>query len=72
MKVKSLSIVVTLAVLFSCTATHNQSETVSSPEGKNSIQFELLNGVPYYSVSNNGKAVINPSRMGFVFSGDDT
>lgn len=72
MKVKSLLILVTVAFLFSCTATQNQSETVSSPEGKNSIQFELVNGVPYYSVSNNGKAVINPSKMGFVFSDDDT
>ncbi len=40
---------------------------VSSPDGKNVIGFELLDGQPTYAVSRSGKAILDPSAMGFVF-----
>ncbi len=43
---------------------------VSSPDGKNVLQFGLLDGAPYYSLSRSGQPVILPSRLGFTFLRD--
>ncbi len=43
---------------------------VSSPDGKNVVTFGLIDGVPYYAVNRQGKALINPSRLGFTFVSD--
>ena len=39
---------------------------LKSPDGRMEACFELKDGVPYYSLSRDGKAVILPSRMGFT------
>ena len=39
---------------------------LKSPDGRMEARFELKDGVPYYSLSRDGKAVILPSRMGFT------
>ena len=38
-----------------------------SPDGKNSILFELVDGFPEYRVLHDGVAVIDSSPMGFIF-----
>lgn len=46
----------------------NENILVKSPDGKNIITFALdTAGTPTYSVTHNGKGVINPSLMGFDF-----
>ena len=41
--------------------------TVESPDGRNTIQFDLADGYPEYQVSHGKVSVIEPSPMGFVF-----
>lgn len=43
-----------------------EAQKVSSPGNINSVQFELKDGVPYYSVSRLGSPVIESSKMGFT------
>ncbi|HUU52758.1 MAG TPA: glycoside hydrolase family 97 protein [Candidatus Heimdallarchaeota archaeon] len=38
---------------------------VASPNGKVSVLFELLEGVPHYSVAYSGVGIIDPSSLGF-------
>lgn len=38
---------------------------VASPDGRNVVQFALLDGAPYYSITHAGRPVIAPSRLGF-------
>lgn len=40
-------------------------ESVKSPDGKLEARFELRGGVPYYSLSREGKEVVKASKMGF-------
>jgi alpha-glucosidase len=46
--------------------------TVSSPDGKNVVQFMVVDGKPLYSVSRSGEDIINTSRMGFTFKGENS
>ncbi len=64
---RNFSLLLLAVFLLNCT-TKQKAESVSSPDGKNTIQFELVEGVPFYSVQHGEKQVINPSKMGFVFS----
>lgn len=57
-------------ILISCSY-QPESEIVTSPDGKNTVQFELVDGIPFYNVKHADKNVINPSKMGFVFKGND-
>ena len=44
---------------------------ISSPDGKNIIQFMIVDGKPMYQVSRGGEDIIEPSRMGFAFKGEN-
>lgn len=57
--------------LFSGCAEKITKSEISSPGNINTIQFELLEGVPYYSVRHGEKNVVNPSKLGIVFSEND-
>ena len=71
MKIKIIMGFVLAAVLFAaCSEKITQTE-ISSPEKKNTIRFELVDGVPYYSVKHGDADVINPSKMGFVFKNQE-
>ena len=67
-KMKNLIFFLAGIFLFISCAQKNENANVFSPEGKNTIQFELMDGVPYYSVKHEEKLILNPSKMGFVFS----
>lgn len=43
---------------------------IASPDGKNIVQFILKEGEPMYKVMRSGEDVIDPSRMGFTFKGE--
>lgn len=40
-------------------------ETLTSPEGRLTLTFEVTEGVPRYALDFEGRAVIRPSRLGF-------
>ncbi|QDV78821.1 glycoside hydrolase family 97 protein [Botrimarina mediterranea] len=43
--------------------------TVTSPDGKNAIEFSLEAGAPTYTVSRNGETLITPSQLGLELKG---
>ena len=49
----------------------NAQEKLQSPDGKLELQFEVKDGVPYYSLDRNGKPVVLPSKMGFTLEWRD-
>lgn len=48
-----------------------KSYELASPEGKNKIQFELVNNAPKYAVSHGKTVVITPSDMGFLLKNNE-
>ena len=48
-----------------------EPSVLRSPDGKLMVSFELIDGVPYYSLSREGKLVVLPSRMGFTLEWRD-
>ena len=46
--------------------------SLTSPDGKNVIQFILTDSKPMYKVSRSGEDIIKPSRMGFTFKGENS
>ena len=52
---------------------HSMKDAVSlqSPDGQLELQFAVINGVPTYTLNRNGKAVVLPSRMGFILEWRD-
>lgn len=72
MKKLQFFFLVALTVLFvSCAVESNEKISVSSPDGVNKIEFVLEKGVPKYTVNHGEKAVVNPSKLGFIFNGGD-
>jgi alpha-glucosidase len=71
-KLQFLSLVLGSILFVNCTADKNKTASVASPDGKNSIQFEIIDGVPLYSVNHAETSVVNPSKLGFVFKDGDT
>lgn len=47
-------------------AQSRRTHTVASPDKRLKVSFELKSGVPFYQVHRDGKAILNPSRMGFM------
>ena len=62
-------IIVALLVLMAVGVNANGQtarESLKSPDGRLEVRFELKDGMPYYSLYRDGKAVVLPSRMGFT------
>jgi len=58
-------VVIVSLILTGCGSKTDQ--VVHSPDGKITIQFKLISGVPYYSVNHNSTAILADSRLGFYF-----
>ena len=43
--------------------------SVKSPDGRNEVQVAIHEGGLYYMVQRDGKTLLTPSRLGFVFRG---
>lgn len=68
--VRSLLIVFALATtafIISC----RQDHTVSSPNGKIEVRFDIVKGKPVYSVLQSGKAIIETSQLGLMLDTAD-
>ena len=62
-------------VALTCAAQTNQplkdAVSLQSPDGQLELQFAVVDGVPTYALNRNGKAVVLPSRMGFILEWRD-
>ena len=45
--------------------------SVKSPDGQLELKFEVVDGVPYYSLDRAGKPIVLPSKMGFTLEWRD-
>jgi alpha-glucosidase len=58
------------AMLFAATPVAGQVPLrVASPDGRNQVTVEIRGGRFYYSLQRDGRAVVEPSRLGFEFRG---
>lgn len=67
---KIISLFVVVSLFSACDG--NQTKQVASPDQKTVITFTLLDGKPFYSVAKNGREIIKPSALGFVFADEDS
>ena len=65
-------IVFTIIALFAFSWQYvSAQEKLKSPDGKLELQFEVKDGIPYYSLNRDGKPVVLPSKMGFTLEWRD-
>jgi alpha-glucosidase len=70
---KQLLIAAVLILSFSCTKKEEIiSIQLTSPNVKNKIVFNLINGIPTYNVVHGDKTILNNSNLGFVFKNNDS
>lgn len=55
------------ALLLACAVSAQEPLRVQSPDGRNTVTVEVRDGGLFYRVDRDGKAVIQPSRLGFEF-----
>ena len=72
MKIKSVFFILLVIILTGCANLKNNSIVFNSPNDVNRIQFDIKEGVPYYSVMHGEKAVVNSSKLGFIFKNGDS
>jgi alpha-glucosidase len=58
-----------IAVAPTATAVAQDKVTVASPNGRNVVTLQIVNGRPLYAVQRDGRSVLLPSRLGFEFRG---
>jgi len=61
-------ILIILLSIISVSCSYNNSISLESPNNEIKLNFELVDGVPTYSVNNKNKKVINLSKMGLLFN----
>ena len=66
-----LTILVIFTFLWQPLDAQTVNEKLFSPDGKLELQFEVKDGVPYYSLNRDGKPVVLPSKMGFTLEWRD-
>lgn len=59
-----------LATLACYTAISEAQEMQTSPNGNVAVEFNVVDGTPYYSMSYKGETVVKPSRMGLELIGN--
>lgn len=62
--------VIVLTAALNAGATPDSTEGVLSPDGRIEVILELTAGTPAYSVTRDGRPVIQPSTLGFIFKDD--
>lgn len=62
--------IISILLLGLCKTTFGQA-SLTSPDGRMEVVFSLKDGVPYYSLNRDGKAVVLPSKMGFTLEWRD-
>ena len=67
---KLLSLIV-LAVVFAIPSYADGPVKLQSPDGQLELKFEVVNGIPQYSLDRAGKPIVLPSKMGFTLEWRD-
>ena len=67
MKFTANPVVVIIVSLMVAGCGSEAERVIHSPDGKITIQFKLISGVPYYSVHHNSTVILADSRLGFHF-----
>ena len=65
----SFLLALTGALLFAGAADAQTPLRVTSPDGRNAVMVEIRDGGLYYSVDRDGRHILLPSRLGFLFRG---
>lgn len=60
-----------VAIICNAQSKKTKSYELASPEGKNKVQFQLVDNAPKYAVSHGKTEVISPSDMGFVLKNNE-
>ena len=68
-KLFAAAILATILLLGSC---RNRQTAVQSPDGKIRFEISMEDGVPVYTVSNDGKKILDHSALGFTLKGEDS
>jgi alpha-glucosidase len=61
---KIIPYIISVAACIALACNDSQTLSLTSPDGKISVAFILNDGKPFYSVAQNGKTLIEPSRLG--------
>ena len=59
-----------LLALVCCSGIAQAQEKQASPNGNVAVEFNIVDGIPYYAVEYKNQPVINPSRMGLELISD--
>ena len=62
-----IKVVMACLLIFNLTACSNTDNTITSPDGKINLSFNLVKGTPVYLVTYNNDTIVNTSRLGFEF-----
>ncbi|MFN2400475.1 MAG: glycoside hydrolase family 97 protein [Gemmatimonadaceae bacterium] len=72
-RMRCWGVLIALAVTRTTTApaaVYSQDQAqVASPDGRNRVMIEVRDGMLYYGIRRDGRAVLLPSRLGFEFQG---
>ncbi len=59
-----------LLALACCAGMVQAKEKQASPNGNVAVEFDVVDGIPYYNVEYKGQPIINPSRLGLELISD--
>ena len=68
---KKLSIILIFLILGLFANSYANPVMVKSPDGQLELKFEVIGGIPQYSLDRAGKPVVLPSKMGFTLEWRD-
>ncbi len=63
----TLNLVLVCMLIFHLAACSNKNNTITSPDGKIKLSFNLVQGAPTYQVTYNNDTLVNISHLGFEF-----
>src|SRR5215216_1451421 len=63
----SLFLIFSLAMSTASGQSKDRTAEVSSPDGEIKVTVRVSNGVPTYKVQRQGQAIVNDSKLGFLF-----
>ena len=68
---KKLSFILVFLALGLFAKSYATPVTVKSPDGQLELKFEVVGGIPQYSLDRAGKPIVLPSKMGFTLEWRD-
>ncbi|HCE57181.1 MAG TPA: alpha-glucosidase [Prolixibacteraceae bacterium] len=63
-------LLIVLSFFVACSS--DKTAQITSPDGKITVTFNLLDDKPFYAVQKNGKDIVSASKLGFKLSAEDS